>query len=61
MGIKAFQPVFCGEILMPGPVDYEAVRRIWSAMIDCRLAAIACCIGPADVRAAVRFTVDQII
>ena len=39
--------------------EYEASRKIWNAMIDRRPAAIVCCSGPADVRAAVQFAADQ--
>jgi len=59
MDIKAFQSQFLGDILTPDSTEYEASRRIWSGMIDRRPAAIARCSGPEDVRAAVRFAVDQ--
>jgi FAD/FMN-containing dehydrogenase len=59
MDLKALQAQFRGEILTAKSADYEACRRIWNAMIDRRPAAIARCSGAADVRAAVRFAVDQ--
>ena len=59
MDLKALQAQFRGEILTAGSPDYEACRKIWNAMIDRRPAAIARCSGAADVRAAVRFSVDQ--
>jgi FAD/FMN-containing dehydrogenase len=59
MDIKALQAGFRGEILTPGSAEYETSRRIWNAMIDRRPGAIALCSGPADVRAAVQFAVDQ--
>jgi FAD/FMN-containing dehydrogenase len=59
MDLKALQVQFRGEILVPGSAEYEASRRVWNAMIDRRPAAIARCSGPADVRAAVRFAVDE--
>jgi FAD/FMN-containing dehydrogenase len=59
MDIKALENQFRGDILTPGSPEYEASRRIWNAMIDRRPAAIARCSGPADVRAAVRFSIDQ--
>jgi hypothetical protein len=59
MDITALKAQFRGEILTPGSAEYEISRRIWNAMIDRRPAAIARCTGPADVRAAVRFAVDQ--
>ena len=59
MDIKALQADFRGEILTPGSAEYEVSRRVWNAMIDRRPAAIARCFGPADVRAAVQFAVEQ--
>ena len=59
MDLKALQAQFRGEIITPDSAEYEASRRIWNAMIDRRPAAIARCSGPADVRAAVRFAVEQ--
>ena len=59
MDIRALEAQFRGDILTPGAPEYEVSRRIWNAMIDRRPAAIARCSGPADVRAAVRFSVDQ--
>jgi len=44
-----------GTLLKPPDADYEAARRIWNGMIDRRPAAIARCVGSADVMAAVRF------
>jgi FAD/FMN-containing dehydrogenase len=59
MDIKALENQFRGDILTPGSPEYEASRKIWNGMIDRRPAAIARCSGPADVRAAVRFSADQ--
>src|SRR5580693_446790 len=59
MDINALQSQFRGEILTPSSSDYEASRRIWNGMIDRRPAAIARCSGPADVKAAIQFAVDQ--
>jgi len=59
MDIKSLQAQFRGDILTPVSAEYEASRKIWNAMIDRRPAAIACCSGPADVRAAVRFAAGQ--
>ena len=44
-----------GAILQSGDNGYEEARRIWNGMIDRHPAVIACCTGPADVMAAVRF------
>ena len=59
MDIKALETQFRGEISTPGSPYYDASRRIWNAMVDRRPAAIAHCTGPAEVSAAVRFSVEQ--
>lgn len=59
MKVDALQKQMRGRVLIPGSADYEVRRRIWNAMIDRRPAAIACCSGPADVQAAVRFAAGE--
>ena len=59
MDIESLKSTFAGQILTPGSPEYDGSRMIWNAMIDRRPAAIARCTGPADVKAAVRFAVDQ--
>jgi hypothetical protein len=59
MDIEALKPKFGGQILTPGSPEYDASRIIWNAMIDRRPTAIVRCTGPADVKAAVQFAVDQ--
>jgi FAD/FMN-containing dehydrogenase len=59
MNLDALKPHFRGEILTPGSAGYDAARRLWNGMIDRRPAAIARCIGSADVVAAVRFAVHE--
>ncbi|HSM14783.1 MAG TPA: FAD-binding oxidoreductase [Thermoanaerobaculia bacterium] len=44
-----------GALLLPGDAGYEESRTVWNAMIDRRPAAVARCLGRADVAAAVRF------
>jgi FAD/FMN-containing dehydrogenase len=59
MKVDALQTQMRGPVLIPGSAEYEVRRRIWNAMIDRRPAAIACCSGPADVQAAVRFAAQE--
>ena len=59
MEISALQSTFRGEIITSASAHYDAARQIWNGMIDRRPAAIACCSGPEDVRAAVRFAADH--
>lgn len=44
-----------GPVLRPGDGEYEAARRIWNAAIDRYPAAIARCLGAADVKDCVDF------
>ncbi len=43
-----------GAVLTPDGRGYEAARLVWNAMIDRRPAAIATCVGTADVMACMR-------
>lgn len=44
-----------GAVLLPGEAGYEESRTVWNAMIDRRPAAVARCLGAADVIACVQF------
>jgi FAD/FMN-containing dehydrogenase len=44
-----------GPVLLPDSAGYEESRTVWNAMIDRRPAAVARCLGAADVLAGVRF------
>jgi FAD/FMN-containing dehydrogenase len=44
-----------GPVLLPADPGYDAARRVFNAMIDRRPAAIAQCLGTADVAHAVNF------
>lgn len=59
MDIERLKSTFRGQILTPGSPEYDECRMIWNAMIDRRPAAIVRCTGPADVKAAIQFAVDQ--
>src|SRR5262249_28652579 len=48
-----------GPVLGPDDPDYDATRSIWNGMIDRHPAAIARCLGAADVTAAVRFARER--
>lgn len=48
-----------GPLLTSGDPGYEESRTVWNAMIDARPAAIARCIGTADVIACVQFARDN--
>lgn len=44
-----------GPVLLPGDVGYDESRSVWNAMIDRKPAAVARCLGTADVIACVQF------
>jgi FAD/FMN-containing dehydrogenase len=44
-----------GPVLLPGDAGYEESRTVWNAMIDRKPAAVARCLGSADVVACVQF------
>ncbi len=53
--LAALRASLRGELIVPPDPGYDAARRIWNGMIDRRPAAIACCLGTADVIAALAF------
>jgi len=53
--LATLRPRLVGPFLMPGDPAYDATRLIWNGMIDRRPAAIARCLGVADVLACVHF------
>jgi len=48
-----------GPLLLPGDSDFESSRTVWNGMIDRRPAAVARCLGVADVRHALAFVRDR--
>jgi FAD/FMN-containing dehydrogenase len=52
-GLDALRPRLRGLMLLPGDAAYDDARSLWNAMIDRRPAAIARCLGTADVLACV--------
>ena len=50
---------FGGELAAPGETRYCALRRCHNGLVDKRPALLACCRGPADVVAAVRFAKEE--
>ena len=53
------RPRLRGPLLAPGDPGYDDARSVWNAMIDRRPAAIARCLGVADVLACVTFARDN--
>ncbi|MSR35867.1 MAG: FAD-binding oxidoreductase [Gemmatimonadetes bacterium] len=50
-----------GTLLMPADPGYDDARSVWNGMIDRRPAAIARCLGVADVVACVRWAREQLM
>lgn len=48
-----------GPVFLPGDPGYEESRTIWNAMIDRKPAAVARCLGNADVIAGVKFAREK--
>ncbi|HYJ66812.1 MAG TPA: FAD-binding oxidoreductase [Nocardioidaceae bacterium] len=46
---------FAGSLTEPGDSGYDDSRRIWNGSIDRRPGLIARCVGPSDVKAALRY------
>jgi len=53
--VNALKMRLRGPVLVPGDAGYEESRTVWNAMIDRKPAAIARCLGTADVIASVKF------
>ncbi len=53
--ISGLKAGFSGQVLDPGDEGYEEARKVQNGLIDKRPAAIARCLGAADVAAAVNF------
>jgi FAD/FMN-containing dehydrogenase len=59
MNLDVLRKQLRGNLVTPESAEYESRRRIWNSMIDRRPKAIACCSGPGDVQAAVRFAAEE--
>jgi FAD/FMN-containing dehydrogenase len=57
--VQALQAGFQGNLVRPGDADYDEVRAIYNAMIDCYPALIARCANAGDVVRAVNFARDH--
>src|SRR5262245_28920348 len=53
--IRELRPSLRGQLVLPSDPGYDGTRRVWNGMVDRRPAAIARCVGVADVVNAVEF------
>ncbi|MCP5080855.1 MAG: FAD-dependent oxidoreductase [Alphaproteobacteria bacterium] len=58
-GVAQLEDGFAGDVLVPGDEAFDATRRVHNGMIDRRPAAIARCVGSADVADALAFALDR--
>lgn len=49
------RPLFNGNILIDGDIDYDVARKVWNGMIDRKPALIAQCLDKEDIVQAVKF------
>lgn len=54
LAIGALRDQLRGHVLTPTDAGYDDARRLWNGLLDRRPAAVARCLGPSDVAAAVR-------
>ena len=53
--IQEFRTSLSGQLILPGHLSYNEVRKVWNAMIDKRPALIVRCIGVADMIKSISF------
>ncbi|HXV37584.1 MAG TPA: FAD-binding protein [Myxococcota bacterium] len=53
--LAELRSALCGRVLAPGDAGYDEARRIHNGMFERRAAAIARCLGAADIIDAIRF------
>ena len=57
--LEALRTVLAGKVITPEDADYDTVRIQWNNDIDRRPVAIARCVSPADIAAALAFAREQ--
>jgi FAD binding domain/Berberine and berberine like len=57
--LEALRMVLAGKVITPEDADYDTVRIQWNNDVDRRPVAIARCVSPADVAAALAFAREQ--
>jgi hypothetical protein len=57
--LEALRTVLAGKVITPDDADYDTVRIQWNNDIDRRPVAVACCVSPADIAAALSFAREQ--
>src|SRR5947209_20354510 len=57
--LEELRTVLAGKVITPEDADYDTARIQWNNDIDRRPVAIARCLSPSDVSAALRFARDQ--
>jgi FAD/FMN-containing dehydrogenase len=57
--LEALRTVLTGKVIIAEDADYDTARIQWNNDIDRRPLAIARCVSPADIAAALTFARDQ--
>ncbi|HKR48104.1 MAG TPA: FAD-binding oxidoreductase [Pseudonocardiaceae bacterium] len=57
--LESLRTVLAGKVITPDDADYDTARIQWNNDIDRRPAAIARCVSPADIAAALTFAREQ--
>ncbi|MDQ4093519.1 MAG: FAD-binding oxidoreductase [Actinomycetota bacterium] len=57
--LEALRTVLAGKVITPDDADYDTARIQWNNDIDRRPVAIARCVSPADIAAALTFAREQ--
>jgi FAD/FMN-containing dehydrogenase len=57
--LEALRTVLAGKVITPDDADYDTARIQWNNDIDRRPVAIARCVSPADISAALAFSREQ--
>jgi FAD binding domain/Berberine and berberine like len=57
--LEALRTMLAGKVITPGDADYDTARIQWNNDIDRCPAAIARCVSPADIAAALTFAQEQ--
>ncbi len=57
--LEALRTVLAGKVITPDDADYDTARIQWNNDVDRRPAAVARCVSPADIAAALTFAREQ--
>jgi hypothetical protein len=59
--LEALRTVLAGKVITPDDADYDTARIQWNNDVDRRPIALARCVSPADIAAALTFAREQVL